>query len=327
VFPYLPDHALVLISSQVPVGTTRRLEQTFASQSQGRTVGFGYSPENLRLGKAIGVFTQPDRVVAGLRSQADREKVTQLLRPFTDRIEWMTVESAEMTKHALNAFLAASVAFINEIAALCEQTGADATQVERGLKSDARIGPKAYLSPGGAVGGGTLARDLVFLSQLGQTCGVWTQLLASVKSSNDAHRQWAQHRLAQVLGDVAGRTVAVWGLTYKPGTDTLRRSSAVELCRWLHAAGAAVRAHDPAVRRLPPDLAACVQLAGTALDAAEAASALVVATPWPEYLQVAAGEVAARMERPLVLDANRFLAQTLGSVPGIEYLSVGKAGA
>ena len=136
--------ALVLISSQVPVGTTRQLEQAFASASRGRTVGFGYSPENLRLGKAIDAFTQPDRVVVGVRSPADRERVAALLRPFTERIEWMSVESAEMTKHALNAFLATSVTFINEIAALCEQVGADATEVERGLKSEARIGPKAY---------------------------------------------------------------------------------------------------------------------------------------------------------------------------------------
>ena len=326
-FSHLRDDAFVLLSSQVPVGTTRRLEQMFASESRGRTVGFAYSPENLRLGKAIDVFRQPDRVVVGVRSQADREKAAEVLRPFTERIEWMSVESAEMTKHALNAFLATSVTFINEIAVLCEQVGADATEVERGLKSEARIGPKAYLSPGAAFAGGTLARDIVFLSQLGEAHGVATPLLSSVKSSNDAHRQWARRRLSELLGSVAGKTVAIWGLTYKPGTDTLRRSSAVELCQWLHAQGAAVRAHDPAVRQLPPDLCVCMRLADSALSAAVGASALVVATPWPEYRQVAAGEVAARMTRPLVLDANRFLGETLGKDKGIEYLSVGKASA
>jgi UDPglucose 6-dehydrogenase len=322
--PHLRDGALVLISSQVPVGTTRTLEQTFARASRGRTVGFGYSPENLRLGKAIDVFTHPDRVVVGVRSPADRDKVAAVLRPFTDRIEWMSVESAEMTKHALNAFLAMSITFINEIAALCEQVGADATEVARGLKSEARIGPKAYLSPGGAFAGGTLARDIVFLAQLGQARGVPTDVVSSVKHSNDAHRQWAERRLAQLLDGVSGKTVAVWGLTYKPGTDTLRRSSSIELCQWLVDRGATVRAHDPAVKVLPPDLVGRVVLADTALSAVDGASALVVSTPWPEYRQVAAHDVAARMARPLILDANRFTGETLGSAAGLEYVSVGK---
>lgn len=323
-FPHLRDHALVLISSQVPVGTTRQLEQLFATASGGRTVGFGYSPENLRLGKAIDVFTHPDRVVVGVRSTADREPVAELLRPFTNRIEWMAVESAEMTKHALNAFLATSVTFINEIAALCEQVGADATEVERALKSESRIGPKAYLSPGGAFAGGTLARDVVFLSSLGQARGVATHLLSSVKVSNDAHRQWAQQRLEQLLDGVAGKTVAVWGLTYKPGTDTLRRSSAIELCHWLVERGASVRAHDPAVKRLPPDLADHITLADSALSSIHGASALVVSTPWPEYRDVEARELSARMTRRLVVDANRFTGATLGDAVGIEYVSVGR---
>lgn len=323
--PLLRDGALVLVSSQVPVGTTRQLEKEFASESHGRAVSFAYAPENLRLGKAIDAFTHPDRVVAGVRSDADREKVTELFKPFTTRIEWMSVESAEMTKHALNAFLATSVTFINEVATLCEQVGADALEVERGLKSEARIGPKAYLSPGGAFAGGTLARDIVFLWQLGGAHGVSTHLLSAVKTSNDAHQEWAQHRLFQLLDGVADRQVAVWGLTYKPGTDTLRRSGAIELCRWLRQRGATVRAHDPVAKELPSDLAPAVQLSASPLDAVAGASALVVATPWPEYREIAAGDVASRMARGLVLDASRFLARTLGDHPRIEYVSVGKA--
>jgi UDPglucose 6-dehydrogenase len=324
-FPHLDDGQLVLISSQLPSGTTRRIERMFASESCGRAVGFGYSPENLRLGNAIDAFTRPDRSVIGVRSEADRVKAARLLKPFSDRIVWMSVESAEMTKHALNAFLASSITFINEIAALCEQVGADATEVAQGLKSERRIGPKAYLSPGGAFAGGTLARDVVFLSDLGGIHGVPTHMLSSIKASNDAHRQWAERRLSELLGDVAGKTVAIWGLAYKPGTDTLRRSSAVELCEWLHARGAAVRAHDPAVRLLPLELSAYVQLADSALGAADAASALVVATPWPEYRDLAPVELVARMARPLVLDASRFLGDTFGSHADIEYVSVGKA--
>ncbi len=325
-FPHLRDGTLVLISSQVPIGTTRQLEQMFASEPDGRTVDFGCSPENLRLGKAIDVFTHPDRVIVGVRSDAARHTVAALLRPITEHIEWMSVESAEMTKHAINAFLATSVTFINEIAAICEQVGVDASEVERGLKSEARIGPRAYLSPGGAFAGGTLARDITFLSQMGRAHGVETHLLSSVKSSNDAHRKWAQRRLEQLLNGVSGKTVAIWGLTYKPGTDTLRRSSSIELCQWLVDQDAIVRAHDPAVRTLPADLVDRFTLAENALSAVQGASALVVATPWPEYGEVAAADVAAQMTRRLVLDANRFTGKTLGAYADIEYVSVGKAG-
>jgi len=312
--PHLADGALVLISSQMPVGSTRALE------AKAPRLHFGYSPENLRLGKAIVVFTKPDRVVAGVRHASDREKVTQLLAPFTDRIEWMSVESAEMTKHALNAFLATSVAFINEIAAICEHVGADAKEVERGLKSEQRIGPKSYLGPGAAFAGGTLARDVVFLSAVGRERGVPTKLIDGVKASNDAHRSWAQRRLGELLGDLAGKQVAVWGLTYKPGTDTLRRSSAVELCRWLVAQRARVTAHDPAVKSIDVD---GVELRRDPLEAASGAAALVVMTEWPDYRKIDGDAIAGACG--LVLDANRFLAAQLGSNERVVYATVGKA--
>jgi UDPglucose 6-dehydrogenase len=259
----------------------------------------------------------------GVRPGADRGRLEGLISPFTERIEWMSVESAEMTKHALNAFLATSVTFINEVAALCEQVGADAGEVARGLKSEPRIGPRAYLSPGGAFAGGTLARDIVFLSELGQREHVPLSLLPSVKTSNDAHREWPQRRLEQLLGTMAARTIGVWGLTYKVGTDTLRRSSAVELCRWLVAQGASVRAHDPVVKSVPDDIVPELALVREPLEAAIGASALVVATPWPDYRAVDSGSVAAAMARPLVLDAARFLGHTLGADSRLEYYSVG----
>jgi UDPglucose 6-dehydrogenase len=324
-FPYLGDGAIILSSSQLPAGTTRGFEETWSSQAAGRSVSFACSPENLRLGKAIETFTKPDRVVVGVREARARNRIAELLAPITDRIEWMSVESAEMTKHAINAFLATSVTFANEIATICEQVGADAAEVERGLKTDMRIGPKAYLSPGGAFAGGTLARDIVYLAGLGAALAVPVDLLASVQSSNDRHRTWPQRRLTQALGGVRGRTIAVWGLTYKPGTDTLRRSSALTLCAWLDAEGAHVRAHDPVVPRSAPDLPGAIEIASSALDAVAGADALVVSTAWPEYRAVAAGAVKERMTGTLVLDANRFLAATLGAEPGLRYVSVGKA--
>ena len=307
--PLLGEGTLVILSSQLPVGSARKLEAKTTKST------FAALPENLRLGKAIEVFTKPDRVVAGVRDDRDRERVARLLAPFTDRIEWMSVESAEMTKHALNAFLATSVAFINEIATICEAVGADAKEVERGLKSESRIGPRAYLGPGGAFAGGTLARDIGFLSALGDN----PPLISSVKTSNDVHRGWMRRKLQQLLGDLRGKTIAVWGLTYKPGTDTLRRSSAVELCRWLVENGAHVKADDPAVKSLPDDLP--IELCATPCEAARGADAIVVATEWPEYRTLTPADLEGNAT---VLDANRFVRQNFEGAEGIRYVTVGK---
>lgn len=322
-FPHLREGTLILISSQLPVGTTRRLERAFGDICPDKKVSFAYSPENLRLGKAISVFTRPDRVVVGVRYEMDKERIGALFRPFTERIEWMSIESAEMTKHALNAFLALSVTFANEIATLCEQVGADAKEIERGLKSEERIGPKAYLSPGTAFAGGTLARDVAFLTKVGAEHGLSTPLLTAVRTSNDVHRLWVRRKLESLLGQLAGLCVAVWGLTYKPGTDTLRRSGSVELCRWLAEQGARVMAHDPAVKMLPDDLAGNITLCDTPLAALPEAAVLVVLTEWPEFKTVMANDVISVMPIPVVIDPNRFLVKTLGSDRRIRYVAVG----
>lgn len=300
-FGALTDGTLVVISSQLPAGTTRRMEEAFGARKR---VDFAYSPENLRLGKAMDAFLKPERVVAGVRTEAARERFAKLMEPITKNIEWMSVESAEMTKHALNAFLATSITFINEIAVVCERVGADAREVERGLKSDARIGPRAYLTPGAAFSGGTLARDVQFLASLGGN----VPLLASVKTSNEAHQRWPLEKLRGALGDLHGRTIAVWGLTYKPGTNTLRRSAAVELCRALREAGAVVRAYDPAV-----DRGVDVTICKTAEDALAGADALVVATPWPQFRSVPLPDGL------VVIDANRLLSPSAN----IRHLAVG----
>ncbi|OGN64105.1 MAG: hypothetical protein A3E26_04460 [Chlamydiae bacterium RIFCSPHIGHO2_12_FULL_49_32] len=323
VFAHIPKGALVLISSQLPVGTTRLLEEIYAKSFLDKQISFAYSPENLRLGKAISIFTEPDRVVVGIRSERDKLPIAAMLRPFTERIEWMSVESAEMTKHALNAFLATSVVFINEIATICEQVGADAKEVERGLKSEARIGQKAYLSPGGAFAGGTLARDISFLTELGERSGKKLPMLSNVRTSNAEHKNWARNKLLELVEHWRGFSVAVWGLTYKPGTDTLRRSSAIELCRWLVKMGVSVQAHDPVVKALPEDLAPHVALCTSELAALEGARALVVATQWPDYRAVGADKILAMGEAPLILDPDRFLVKTLGSDPRLRYFAVG----
>jgi UDPglucose 6-dehydrogenase len=313
---------VVLVSSQLPVGSTRQLEQSTPPR---RTLA--YSPENLRLGDAIGAFTQPERIVVGIRPEADRERIQELLGAFSNRIEWMGVESAELVKHGVNAFLAVSVAFANELAGIAERVGADATDVERGLKTEGRIGPRAYLRPGAAFAGGTLARDLHYLTQIGERERVPTRLLRAVRTSNDEHKQWSQRTIASLVGGESGRldghVIGVWGLVYKPGTDTLRRSSSIELCRELVRAGAVVKAHDSAVRDVPDELSGVLTLCPTPLEAAEDSSALVIETDWPSYREVEPERLMAAMRSPIVVDANGFLLETLGAVSGLRYATVG----
>ena len=205
---HLPKGALVLISSQLPVGTCAKLEKEFPQ------FHFACSPENLRLGKAIDAFEKAERVIVGIRDDAKKAVLEELFAPFTSQILFMRTESAEMVKHALNSFLALSITFINEIARLCEHTGADAKEVAAGLKSEPRIGPKAYLGPGGPFAGGTLARDVVTLTKLAEAKGEKISVIPAIKQSNDLHRGWAFRRLQSRLGDLRGKKIAVLGLTY-----------------------------------------------------------------------------------------------------------------
>jgi UDPglucose 6-dehydrogenase len=313
---HLAPGTLVLVSSQVPVGFGARL----AADWRGRGVRVTCSPENLRLGQALDCFRKPDRVVLGC-DPADRDTLTRLLAPFGGERVWMSVASAEMTKHAVNAFLATSVAFINELARICEVVGADAKEVERGLKSEQRIGPKAYLSPGAAFAGGTLARDIGFLLELAGAHGRPAHLFRGVRESNECQKNWLRDQLSAVP---AGATVAVLGLTYKPGTDTLRRSGSVELCRWLLARGVKVRAHDPAVKGGAEELAG-VELAESAEAALRGADVGVLATPWPEYRAITPAQVRRAMKAPRVIDPTHFLAGGLAGDPAIAYVAAGRA--
>jgi UDPglucose 6-dehydrogenase len=314
----LPTGALVLISAQLPVGTCAQLEKEFPQ------FHFACSPENLRLGKAIDSFEKAERVIVGIRDDEKKLVLEKLFAPFTSQILFMRTESAEMVKHALNSFLALSITFINEIARLCEHVGADAKEVSAGLKSEPRIGPKAYLGPGGPFAGGTLARDVVTLTKLANAKGETISVIPAIKQSNDLHRGWAFRRLQSRLGDLNGRTIAVLGLTYTTNTDTLRRSAAVELCQKLVTAGARVTAFDPAIKAPPPELGK-VSLANDVVAALQGADAAVVCTEWPQFRQTDWAKIILLMRQPVIVDANRFLEKELKSVGSVEHLSVGRA--
>ena len=319
---FLSIETTVLVSSQLPVGSIKRFEDISAEKYPEKNIRFAYSPENLRLGKSLDVFLHPDRVIIGVRRQEDREILNRLLGSITDNILWMGVESAEMTKHAINAFLGMSITFINEIASICENIGADAHEVETGLKSETRIGPAAYLSPGAAFAGGTLARDIEFLKDIGSLNNLVNPLISAVRKSNDEHKKWIQRRLFAVLGGLRGKRIAVWGLTYKPGTNTLRRSLSVEMCNWLQEQGAEIAVHDPSKCELPDNWLGAVVRSKTPLEALEGACALVIATQWPEYREINVSDVENIAGQFAVFDSNRFLSD-FNKSSVISYYSVG----
>jgi UDPglucose 6-dehydrogenase len=322
IMTYLPDGTTVLVSSQLPVGSVSRLERLASAICTNKRFSFACSPENLRLGEAIDAFLNPDRIIVGVRNKRDRECISQLLKPITDKVEWMRIESAEMTKHSINAFLAASIAFANEIATVCELVGADAKEVERGMKSENRIGPRAYLAPGGAFAGGTLARDIEYLKGVSRSHKFSMPLIESVKTSNDQHKNWVSRRLKDFFPTLNSLSIAILGLTYKSGTDTLRRSLSVEICNWLIKQNARISVHDPVVKDLPEEWNGKVQSYDSVEETIRGVQALVIGTEWPVYKEIRGADVVELAPGVTVLDPNRFLT-SFERVSGIKYISVG----
>ena len=323
-FPFLTNNTIVILSSQLPVGTGRCLQKAY-QENYSNQVTFVSIPENLRLGNAIRIFTQPDRIIVGLQEQNDKAKIEKLLSPFSTNIIWMNLESAEMTKHALNAFLAMSVTFINELAILCEKVGANASEVEKGLKSEERIGPKAYVRPGGAIGGGTLLRDINYLNQLGKRVDEPTHLFSAIIKSNHYHKNWINRKLKSIFNTIENKTLGVLGLTYKTSTDTLRRSTSVDLCRALANEGMTIFAFDPVITSIPSDIAHFIQLKKSISEAINKVDCVLVLTEWPEFRELTAENFLKEVNQPLLIDPTAYLSQTLGNHSPIQYHSVGRS--
>jgi len=321
--PHLAADTVVLISSQLPVGSTAALQKKCDADFSGKNIRMAYSPENLRLGKAIEVFQHPGRIIIGVKDEAAKTLLLPLMEPLCDQLIWTGVASAEMLKHALNAFLATSVTFINEIATICELVDADASQVEQGLRSEPRVGQKAYVKPGGAFAGGTLARDVRFLCDIAGNHGLRLPLLESILPSNQEHQQWIRRKIHYYYNDLSGKIIALLGLAYKPGTDTLRRSWSIELAQWLKAKGASVKAYDPNISSLPDSLQEYITLTHSAETAYRDADALIIANEHPSFRDIRPETIVHGMRRPLVVDQNRFLASTLGAHDGLTFVSVG----
>ncbi len=322
-FPYFKNNALVIISSQIPVGTTQTIKNMFLNENKEKQINCVYSPENLRLGKSIDLFLQPDRIIMGICSDLAKPIIKKLLHPIVDKILWMSIESAEMTKHAINAFLATSIVFINELATLCEYYGADAHSVAQGLKTDIRIGPYAYLTPGGAFSGGTLGRDLNYLIQMNKSYSLNENFFHSVLLSNQKHADWIQKKIIENIEDLRGKTVAILGLAYKPGTDALRHSSAIKISLWLSSHGAIVNAYDPAIQNLVPELEQFINLQPDIDSVLYRSDVIVVGTECPEFMNIQIEQLDTKLREPYIFDTSGFLSKQFEGKKAIKYFRVG----
>jgi len=317
------DGTVIIISSQVPVGFTRRIKNAYAECYPDRKFIFAYSPENLRLGKAIRIFENPDRIVIGIGNLEDIEIIKPIFLTISSRLEWMGIESAEMTKHAINSFLATSVVFANELAVLCESVGANAKEVERGLKTDERIGSKAYLKPGAAFAGGTLSRDINFLIKAEEQYKQINFLWKAVKEGNNYHKDWVKRKCKNFFKDLNGKKIAVLGLTYKPGTNVIRRSWAIELCLWLSEQQAVIQAFDPYIQELPDVPIKNIKLKQSIKDALDGVDCIIVATEHPDFHEIGE-ELIASLPCKIVIDANGFLEKLFSRNKNMQYAAVGR---
>ena len=321
--PASEDHALVM-KSTVPCGTGASLQRAFREQGKD---GLGYvsCPEFLREGSAVHDFMHPDRVVVGLEDGWAGEAVVELYAPLAAPIVRTDIASAEMVKLASNAFLATKISFINEIANVCEQTGADVVEVARGMGLDPRIGPR-FLQAGIGFGGSCFPKDVDALKQLAGNTGYHFQLLTAVIEVNELQKRRVIAKLHKHLGGLAGRRVALLGLAFKPETDDMREASSLVLAARLNADGARVSAYDPVAEERARELVGGIDFAGSALEAAGGADAVVLVTEWPEFLALDWTEVAGRMRGDLIIDGRNALDPDGVRAAGLVYEGVGRAG-
>ena len=283
---FVADHVSeeldIVLMSQVPVGTCRRLSERMHLHASCQTFSLVYQPENLRLGEALSTFLEPDLIVIGAEEEIAATRLLGLYDTLQGTRATMSWESAEMVKHALNAFLATSISFVNELAALSEVSGADIRAVVRTLRMDRRIGADAFLNPGPGFSGGTLQRDLQSLRGLGRRLERPTRQLDATFEVNARRLPEIVDNVRRLCGPPRGLKIGVLGLTYKLGTNTLRRSSAVALSRLLIREGAKVAAFDPQVSRAV-EASHGIQICPDPYQAAEGADVIVIMTPWPEF--------------------------------------------
>jgi len=302
---YIKDGSIVIISSQVPVCTCSKIKEAIAKKNRAK-FDVCYVPENLRLGEALNSFLKPDRIVIGANNDATLDRVKKLFEPLKCKTLTMSVESAEMAKHALNAYMAACISFINEISDICELSGASALDVARALKTDRRISPHAPINPGLGFSGGTLARDVQVLRTYGNMKNYDAKLLDAIIEVNDRRKHLVLSKLEKLFGGIKSIQVGILGLTYKPGTDTLRRSLSLEVAKDLISHGVRVKAYDPKITKAIPDIPK-MEVCSTIEDVAKGSDVLVLITEWPEFKKLPLEKIKTLMKNPIFLDVKNFL--------------------
>ena len=313
------SHAIVM-KSTVPVGTGRSIQR--------RRDGLGYvsNPEFLKEGTAVEDFMHPDRVVVGSGNGSDgfADRVAALYEPLGGPIVRTDVASAEMIKLASNAFLATKISFINEIANVSEELGADVREVARGMGLDERIGDK-FLKAGLGFGGSCFPKDVSALKQLAGNSGYHFQLLTSVIEVNDLQKRRAVGKLQKHLGSLVGKEIALLGVSFKPDTDDVREATSLVLAARLQGEGAHVRVYDPVALDNAEELLGGARVCGSALEALDGADAAVLVTEWPEFAELDwAGEAKERMARPVVVDGRNFLDREALRAAGFTYEGIGR---
>jgi UDPglucose 6-dehydrogenase len=314
-------HALVM-KSTVPVGTGRAIKRIFAEQGK---EGFRYvsCPEFLKEGSAVADFLSPDRVVVGDDGDWAGDAVVDLYAPLRAPLVRTDIASAEMVKLASNAFLATKISFINEIANVCEETGADVVEVAQGMGLDDRIGPK-FLQAGVGFGGSCFPKDVSALKQLAGNSGYHFQLLNAVIEVNELQKRRVMGKLVKHLGTLVGKDIALLGLAFKPNTDDMREATSLVLSARLQAAGARVAAFDPVAEDEARELLQGVRFASDAMDAIKDADAVVLVTEWQEFRDLDWGEVAAAMAGSVVVDGRNALDPAAIRAAGLAYEGVGR---
>ena len=321
--PASDRHALVM-KSTVPVGTGESIERVFAQQGK----GFRYvsCPEFLKEGSAVRDFLEPDRVVIGDRRDWAGDAVEALYAPLGAPIVRTDIKSAEMVKLASNAFLATKISFINEIANVCEETGADVVEVARGMGLDDRIGPK-FLQAGIGFGGSCFPKDVTALKQLAGNSGYHFQLLNAVIEVNELQKRRVIAKLQKHLGSLVGKEIALLGLAFKPNTDDMREASSLVLSARLQGSGARVRAYDPVAEDEARELLGGVELKASAAEAIAGADAVVLVTEWPEFGELDLAQMAASMRGSVLVDGRNFIDPGAARSAGLIYEAIGRPSA
>ncbi|MDO8569174.1 MAG: nucleotide sugar dehydrogenase [bacterium] len=326
IIAYLQDGVLFVVSSQIPIGTSKKVVAMIKEKCPEITFYYAYSPENLRLGEAVKCFMDPGRIVIGTEDDEALTKMKEIFSPLHVEIVVMNPASAEMTKHALNAFLATSISFTNDIADLCELYGADVEEVIRALKSDPRIGPKAYLFAGLGFSGGTLGRDLKAMMIAGKARDIKLPVIEGVFLKNKSRKTIVEQKLTKEFGDIKGRTLALFGVTYKAGTSTLRRSQPLEIEKLLREAGAILKLYDSFAKI---DEVAAITPSSFSDDPYEAvkdAEAILIMTPSKDFLNLDFPRLRTAMAGSLLFDTCNILWDKRDEIrsAGFKYICVGQ---